>query len=509
MSLKSWSGSRRWACAARSRVFRSMPFFSRSPTQGAGLLALLVVLAMLAPMAALADTSPGQGGMADWPAGTMARALEEYVPAELAGHRLPGASLAVVSGCKLVWQGSYGAVSSLSDDAVAPDTRFRSDGFGAMLTAYAAMSMARDKLLFLDAPLASGAGAPPGLPDALRQLTLRQILWQAPPERLKMLQSVLLQRLGETVTLRLEAEPDLPKDYLSTELGRMAGTPFPVFMQNRLFTPLGMASSGFGGGPAPDARGHAPLSSVVAIFGLPFAFAFSLILGTVALLRQSLYGPGRIAFRHVAMSFGAALLFAVVCTVLSGGGRFLLATAVGGLGYVLSVFLIVAGLDVVVRLLGIAAPRRRRLGAPATPVFGKFIMLALIGCLVAAPLLRLQMPLFTLQQDKSAGAFRTTAPDMARFAIAFMRGDIAGPRMRDRMLAERDPDNGGPLQRGLGVNVMMGSHGPLLWQQDRSEGYSSLIAADPARCAALVVMVNAANGQKFAREMASQVMGPR
>ncbi len=487
-----------------------MPFFSRFSVRGAVVLAAAAIaLAVLAPMAAVAGTQPGQGGMVEWPAGTMARALEEYVPAELKARRLPGASLAVISGCKLVWQGAYGELSNISDGAVEPDTRFRSDGFGAMLTAYAAMSMARDKLLFLDAPLAESAGVPPGLPNDMRQLTLRQILWQVPPERLKTLQSILLQRLGETVLLRFESEPDLPKDYLSTELGLMTGMSFPAFMQKRLFAPLGMAASGFNASSGLDARGHAPLSSIVAIFGLPFAFAFFLILAAVALLRQALYGPGRIAFRHVALSFGAALLFAVLCTVLAGGGRFLLATAVGGLGYVLSVFLIVAGLDVVARLLGIAAPKRRRLGAPAAPVFGKFIMLTLIGCLVAAPLLRLQIPLFTLQKNVGGAAFHTTAGDMARFAVAFMEGTIAGPRMRDRMLAEREPGNNGPLRRGLGINVMTGSHGSLLWQQDRSEGYSSLIVADPARCAGLVVMVNAVNGQKFARDIASQVMGPQ
>lgn len=490
--------------AARYRVFRLMQYFRSLISCALILGALSFGLVGIAKAAGGEEKPLRTAGMIGWPVEDMARALDAYVPEELAGQRIPGASIAVVSGCEIVWQGAYGQGSVSGSAPITTETRFRSDGFGNLLTAYAAMSLARDKMLFLDAPLARATGTPAGFPDKMQALTLRDILWRTPSTKSETGIGLALHGVREARGLRLESDEHPADNYFRAALSSFAGRPFAQFMQARLLTPLGMASSGFGSDSKADAHGHAPLAMLVAPFVIPFVFAFLLLLGLIASLRQIFYGPGQVGLRHVVLSFVFSAGFATLCAGIVGGWRFLFATVIVGLGYVLAVFLIIFVADFFVRLSGIAAPRRRRLGAPASPVLGKFVILTIFAFLATVPLLGRQVPLFSLPGQ---AAFRTTAGDMARFVIAFDNGEIAGVQIRDRMLNELEPGQG-PVRRGLGLAVLE-SHGrPLLWQQSHGEGYSGLIVADPVPCRGVVVLVNAGNGQKLARDIASQIMGP-
>ncbi|HEX7776560.1 MAG TPA: serine hydrolase [Parvibaculum sp.] len=466
-------------------------------------------LIVLSADSGLADPR-AEGGMLQWPRADMVRALGYFVPERMKELDVPGVSLAIVSNGEIVYSGTFGKADLSSDAPVTPATRFEAGEFGEAVAAYGALSMMRDKLLFLDAPLSRDLPAP-WLRDASDNaaVTLRQVLTNtsglgdnaAHPSRVTNFQP------GSRF-----AHSGVGFLYLQHAMEVVSGEPFEQVMRERAFKPLGMEASSYvrGEDRASLARGYVPAGFLLTSFYLPFAIAFIVI---VALLWGLSYFALQRRVEPVDMVWPAAggLLFAIgmVWWGLGVGPAFfvigvsvfygLAVAALGGFIYYLAY------------VAGIAGARDgfvdRGRGRPESVVAAGAFVLALFASIpVYDHLLRVPVWPFLPEKVSAAASFRTTAPDMARFMIEIMDGTEMGEEMHNRMLSIRVPV-GGPFYWCLGLGIRQTSNSETLWTRGSATGFESLMVMDPSRRAGIVVLTNSREGAELAQDVARNVLG--
>lgn len=102
--------------------------------------------------------------------------LEKTIEAELKENKTPGASLAVVSGDKIVYAKGFGTTSAENGNPVNADTLFRMGSTTKMFTAAALVSLADAGKIKLDAPIGNYVK---NLPPKISLLTVHQLLSQS------------------------------------------------------------------------------------------------------------------------------------------------------------------------------------------------------------------------------------------------------------------------------------------------------------------------------------------
>ena len=166
---------------------------------------------------------------------------------------VPGLSMGVLQGGKLVWQKYEGVADATSHKPVTPDSLFPAASLGKPVFAYAALRLADDGKLDLDRPLKTYV--PDHAPADARgdKVTARHVLSHSSGFR----------------NWRNSAEQPLTPDfdpgsrfqysgegfyYLQRAVEKITGGAFEQFMQTRLLEPFGMRSSTFGWREDTDAR---------------------------------------------------------------------------------------------------------------------------------------------------------------------------------------------------------------------------------------------------------------
>lgn len=196
----------------------------------------------------------------------MEAVIEEFrasVPGIMEKASLPGAALALVDEQGIVWTEGFGTTDDTKGRPVTPDTPFLVGGISKLITATAVMCGVQDGVVDLDKPITAY------LPDFKinsryeehpeRKITLRHLLnftaglpVEAPlgnsfepasttsfEDHVKSLQDTwLVCPVGSGFYLS-DASSDLAAYILSVA----AGKPFPAYLQERLFAPLGMDNS--------------------------------------------------------------------------------------------------------------------------------------------------------------------------------------------------------------------------------------------------------------------------
>lgn len=102
--------------------------------------------------------------------------LEKMIEAELAATKTPGASVAVVSGDKVIFAKGFGTTSAEGGNPVAADTLFRMGSTTKMFTAAVLVNLADAGKLKLDAPIGNYIK---NLPPKIAALTAHQLLSQS------------------------------------------------------------------------------------------------------------------------------------------------------------------------------------------------------------------------------------------------------------------------------------------------------------------------------------------
>ncbi|HEY4344909.1 MAG TPA: serine hydrolase domain-containing protein [Parvibaculum sp.] len=476
-------------------------------------LALFLLAVFLSPQAARADDPRATGGMLGWPQDEMTRALGIFVPERMKALEVPGVSLAVISNGQIIYSGTFGKADKGASAPVTPATLFEAGELGETVAAYGAMSMVRDKLLFLDAPLSRDLPAPwlAGKADSER-ITLREVLTHR-------------SGLGDNVAHPSRATSFEPGShfshsgvgflYLQHAMENIAGAPFDSLMKARVFKPLDMPSSGYlvsSDDRAQLAQGYVPLRFPLTVFYLPFAIAFAVILA-------ALWGISWFMLQR-------RLEFIDLFWPAFGGFGFATAIVWWGLGLVPAAFVIgIAMLCALVILLlagfayyllyvaGLARARDGIISRGRGSQEGIVVVLAGVIALAGfLPALHWMVPVARLSvlrgeaRANVAASFHTTAQDMARFMIEIVDGAKLGPDMRDRMLGERVAVDG-PFFWSLGPGIRQDGTRETLWTRGSAMGFESLMVMDPSRRAGVVVLTNSREGGELAQDVARNVLG--
>ncbi len=477
---------------------------------------LLLLLAMLgavcaAPGFAHAEDQRAAGGMVAWPHEEMVHALGIFIPDRMRALDVAGVSVAVVANGQTVYAATFGKADRRTGEPVTPRTLFEGGELGETVAAYGALSMARDKLLFLDAPLSRDLPTPwLSRPSDDRLVTLRQVLTHT-------------SGLADNIAHPSRRTGFAPGDhfshsgvgflYLQHVMSAVDRKSFEDVMEARVFAPLGMAASSYAPGVNPDAaRGYVPLSFVIAIFYLPFAAAFLVTLAVVWAITRFTMQRGRFEGADLLWPVTAAIVFAVSIVWYSFGfasAVFIIAIAVGYAlavgalgGFIFYLFYVVGFVRSRDGVISRGRGRSEGVALAFSFLTGFVVSLIFFDWPLGVP----HFPLLDDERPNAARSFRTDGQDMARFMIELIDGNEIGPAMLHRMTAERVAVSP-PFSWGLGIGIRQDQERETWWARGSSLGFESLMVIDPAHRSGIVILTNSRSGGELAQQVARNVLG--
>ncbi len=203
--------------------------------------------------------------------------LETWLRERMREHRRANLSLAVLDGDRITWSAGYGMADPASETVASAQTRYRAGSISKVFTAMAAMQLAEQGRLDLDAPLSEAlpgfhmqsrfAGAPPVTPRLILQhraglpTDLAQGMWSDTPEAF----SGLVEWLRDVHLVfppgQVYAYSNVGFTLLGVAIEQVSGTPFAQWMQAKLLNPMGMNDSAFDISPPTGTQAAAALGA--------------------------------------------------------------------------------------------------------------------------------------------------------------------------------------------------------------------------------------------------------
>lgn len=454
-----------------------------------------------------------EGGMIAWPRDDMRNAFDIFIPERMRALNVPGVSIVIVEKGRPVYLRSFGHADRRREIPVTTDTLFQAGEIGEVVTAYAAMSMVRDKLLFLDAPLSRDLDTSwldEGDDDA--RITLRHVLTHTSglPEN-----TVYPSRETDFTPGSKFSPSGVGFLYLQHVMQMTENKPFEQLMQERVFHLLGMKNSTFVAHDkdwARSARGYVPLGFPLTLFFIPAASVFLLgMLATLLVLRFSgerrILGPGDAILPAIAGVFGAMAMIWIVL----GLAAMLLCLFVAAL-YSLLAGIVAALLYFAGSFLGIGTPRDGVLLRGRNSGRGTLLMATLlISFFLSFFFMGRNLPVLVLPfgeqpTPNAAISFRTSAMDMTRFLQEMMTGRQLGESTYTRMMQDRFPIDE-TRSWTLAMGLRHAESGDTYWSRGSVTGFESLMVIDPKRQVGILVLTNARQGAELTQEIARNVLG--
>ncbi len=187
--------------------------------------------------------------------------VDAYVQSQLASQHIPGASLAVMHEGQIVYARSYGYANTVARTPMRPELRFDLASISKQFLAAAVMMLVDEGRLGLDDKIATylGSDGPPGWND----ITIRQVLSHTAGFRSLPDDAFFngIDQPGVTTESSMLATfrsypllfppgtrwsySNVGYDLLGFLVSRVTGSYFGDFLQQRIFTPLGMTSARF------------------------------------------------------------------------------------------------------------------------------------------------------------------------------------------------------------------------------------------------------------------------
>jgi len=185
--------------------------------------------------------------------------LDRRIPELRRVGEVPGLSVALIRGSKLVWVKGYGLRNGTTKQPVEDPTVFEAASLSKPVFAYAVLKLVEQGKLDLDAPLSGYLPTPYITDDRLKLITARRVLshttgfpnWRPRGQPLKIHFTP-----GERFSYSGEGFV-----YLQNVVEHLTGQPLQEFMQRTVFGPLGMKDSSYvwqGRYDAQAAVGHGP-----------------------------------------------------------------------------------------------------------------------------------------------------------------------------------------------------------------------------------------------------------
>lgn len=182
-----------------------------------------------------------------------ADAVDDYVTAQLAASKVPGAAVLVMKNGAVVREQGYGFANLEHKVAVTPETIFQSGSTGKMFTAAGILLLVQDGKLGLDDRLAQHFG---GAPASWHRITIRHLLTHTSGikdygDEFDYRKDVTdEEQLAVMMKLPLEFEPGTQWSYsnsgylvLGLLTSKLAGKHWSDFQGERIFAPLGMTTT--------------------------------------------------------------------------------------------------------------------------------------------------------------------------------------------------------------------------------------------------------------------------
>ena len=210
------------------------------------------VTALVLVLAAAAHSAPLRGQAAS-PTAIVPDTVDRLVVAEMARMHIPGVSLAVVRGGKVIKAQGYGVADLEHEIPVTPQTVFKIGSVSKQFLATGIMLLAQDGRLAVDDPVARHLS---GAPESWRGITLRHFLThtsgvvrEGPAfDPLKVQPDSVV--LHSAFARPLEFPTGSKYQYcnvcyfaLADVIARVAGKPWDVFLAERVFRPTGMTAT--------------------------------------------------------------------------------------------------------------------------------------------------------------------------------------------------------------------------------------------------------------------------
>ena len=177
--------------------------------------------------------------------------IDDYVRAQMQAFALPAVSIAIVQDGKVVRAQAYGVADVARATPATPDTVFQIASVSKQFIAAGILLLAQDGRLTVDDPIGKHLD---GTPASWQPITLRHLLThtsgvvrESPAfDWMKVIPDADVVRAAYPLPLRFA--PGTRWEYcnvgyfaLAEIITRVSGTPWPRFLQERVFTPAGMA----------------------------------------------------------------------------------------------------------------------------------------------------------------------------------------------------------------------------------------------------------------------------
>lgn len=185
--------------------------------------------------------------------GARADKIDDYLRAEMAKQSIPGLSLAVLRGGKLVKARGYGFANLELRVPATPETVYKIASVSKQFVAAGILLLAQDGRLHLDDPLSRYCDDPP---EAWHAITLRHLLTMTSglPRELPGWSPYREYTEAEILEAARKAEPraapgekweygNLGYFLLAGVIRRASGKPWGEFLRQRIFEPLGMSDT--------------------------------------------------------------------------------------------------------------------------------------------------------------------------------------------------------------------------------------------------------------------------
>jgi len=194
--------------------------------------------------------------------------MEEQIPALMDAYEIPGASIALVKGSRVVWTRSFGFADMETGRKMTPETVCRVQSVSKPVTAWGVMKLAEQQRISLDTPVSEYLEdwSLPGSEFREEEITVRQLLSHTaglplgdiltrydPRAPMVSLEEKLVQEA------HLMQEPGTSFSYSNTGynllellIEEVTGTDFSGYMENEILLPLGMERSDFDWDPEFD-----------------------------------------------------------------------------------------------------------------------------------------------------------------------------------------------------------------------------------------------------------------
>jgi CubicO group peptidase (beta-lactamase class C family) len=197
--------------------------------------------------------------------------LDTWIREQMRKHSHANLSVAVLDGEQVAWSAGFGLADPSRQLAATAHTRYRAGSISKVFTAMAAMQLAEQGRLDLDAPLSEVLpgfrlrsrfkGAGPVTPRLILQhrsglpSDLAQGMWSDSPSEFAQLVETLQEEYMAFPPGEVHSYCNIGFTLLGAAIERITGEPFAQWMQARLLQPMGMQDSAFE--IAPPAGPHA------------------------------------------------------------------------------------------------------------------------------------------------------------------------------------------------------------------------------------------------------------